>query len=87
MTRNENDPIWAAVVAAEDEFGEAAEDHARRETEKAIAAGDMLQTAIWDAAAHTLHTLHAINRTWARPRHGPLPRIDRNEPRSAETSG
>lgn len=67
----EKDPIWAAVLEAEDRHGEAAEDYARRKAEKATAYGDMLQAAIWDAAAHTLHVLHSINRTWARPRSPP----------------
>ncbi|WP_447756186.1 hypothetical protein [Sphingopyxis fribergensis] len=67
MTDKE-DPIWAAVLAAEDQFGEGAEDHARGEARMAVEAGDMPRAAVWDAAAHALHVLHAINRTWARPR-------------------
>lgn len=69
----ESDPIWAAVIAAEDMHGEAAEDHARREAGKAAAAGDMVQAAIWQAAADTLHMLHSINRQWARPRGASFP--------------
>ncbi|MDO9369475.1 MAG: hypothetical protein Q7T68_12980 [Sphingopyxis sp.] len=65
---SETDPIWDAVLAAEDQHGEGAEHYARAEAEKATASGDMLQAAIWDAAAHTLHVLHSINRTWAKPR-------------------
>lgn len=67
MTDKE-DPIWAAVLAAEDGHGEGAEDYARGEANTATEAGDMMQAAIWDAAAHALHVLHTINRTWARPR-------------------
>jgi len=62
------DPIWAAVLAAEDMHGDGAESHARREAAAATASGDMLNAAIWDAAAHALHVLHTINQTWARPR-------------------
>lgn len=69
---NTEDPIWAAVLTAEDEYGEGAEEHARSEARRAEEAGDQLQAAIWDAAAHALHVLHAINRTWARPRAAPL---------------
>lgn len=67
MTHDE-DPIWAAVLAAEDQWGEKAEEHAAKEACVATDAGDQLQAAIWDAAAHALHVLHSINRSWARPR-------------------
>lgn len=60
------DPIWSAVLAAEDAHGEGAEDHARSEAGKACRAGNMIDAAIWDAAAHALHVLHSINRTRAR---------------------
>ncbi|HEV7310944.1 hypothetical protein [Sphingopyxis sp.] len=76
MTIREEDSVWAAVFAAEDEHGEGAEEYARRERVKAIAAGDMRQAEIWEAAARSLHTLHTINRTWARPRGDLLPQID-----------
>lgn len=79
MTDNE-DPIWAAVLAAEDEYGEEAEPHARRQALLATAAGDISQAAVWDAVAQNLHILHSINRTWARPRDDPSarPAGDRN---------
>ncbi|MBA4306770.1 MAG: hypothetical protein C0429_08545 [Sphingopyxis sp.] len=84
MTTSEDDPVWAAVVAAEDEYGEGAEDHARRELAIAIAAGDMRQAVIWEAAAQSLHTFHTINRTWARSRGDLLPRIIPRNARSGE---
>lgn len=68
---SDEEAIWAAVLAAEDQHGEAAEDHARGEAEAARVSGDMPQAAIWDAAARTLHVLHSINRTRARSR--PVP--------------
>lgn len=67
MIDNE-DPIWAAVLSAEDNYGDDAEDYARSQANVATKSGDMLQAAVWDAAAHALHVLHSINRTWARPR-------------------
>ncbi|MGV3729838.1 MAG: hypothetical protein ACO1NN_03660 [Sphingopyxis sp.] len=87
MTTCDKDPIWAAVLAAEDAFGEAAEDHARTEAVRARAAGDKHQEAIWDAAAHMLHNLHTINQTWARPRASLLPRIDPHLPGKADLAG
>lgn len=65
MTRT--DAIWAAVIAAEDEYGEAAEAFARSEAAKATEAGDDERAAHWAEAAGELHTLHTINREWARP--------------------
>ena len=85
MTTSEDDPVWAAVVAAEVEYGEGAEEHARRELARAIAAGDMGQAEIWEAAAQSLHTFHSINRTWARSRGDLLPRIIPTKARSHET--
>lgn len=61
------DSVWAAVTAVEDEYGETAEAEARRQAEICAAAGDAVQAAIWEAAANNLHTLHTINRQWARP--------------------
>ena len=75
MTTSEDDPVWAAVVAAVVEYGEGAEDHARRELAKAIAAGDTRHAVIWEAAAQSLHTFHTINRTWVRSRGDLLPRV------------
>lgn len=69
----EGDPLWDAVIAAEDEFGEGAEEHARREAAKASECGDMALAEKWGAIADMLHTLHAINRQWARPRAAPAP--------------
>lgn len=65
---DEEDPIWAAVLAAEDQYGEEAETHARRNARLATDAGDLSQAAVWDAVAQNLHILHSINRTCARPR-------------------
>lgn len=62
------DPVWMAVMAAEDEHGERAEDFARTEAARASAAGDWKAAETWQAVAAELHTLHAINRRWARPR-------------------
>lgn len=87
MTTSDNDPVWTAALAAEDAFGEAAEDHARREAAKASAAGNADEAAIWDAAANMLHNLHTINRTWARPRASLLPRIDSRAAGQADMSG
>ncbi|WP_338424549.1 hypothetical protein [Sphingopyxis kveilinensis] len=87
MTICNEDPIWAAVLAAEDAFGEAAEDHARAEAARASAAGDSHQAAIWDAAAQMLHNLHTINQTWARPRASLLPRIEPHLPGEADAVG
>lgn len=64
----EADPVWNAVIAAEDEHGEGAEAHARREAERLAATGDEVQAAIWRAAADDLHILHTINRQRARRR-------------------
>ncbi|MBW8296407.1 hypothetical protein [Sphingopyxis sp.] len=68
----EEDPFWIAVVAAEDEHGEAAAAYARREADRCAAAGDVEQAEIWAAAANSLHILHAINRQWARSNRAPL---------------
>jgi biotin synthase-related radical SAM superfamily protein len=68
----EEDPVWIAVVAAEDEHGEAAEAYARREADRCAVAGDVAQAEIWAAAAKSLHILHAINRQWARSNRAPL---------------
>lgn len=87
MTTSDYDAIWAAVLAAEDAFGEAAEDHARREAAKANAAGNEHEAALWDAAAHMLHHLHTINRTWARPRASLLPCIDGRAAGQADMPG
>lgn len=67
MTR-ETDRVWTDVIAAEDEHGEGAEDFARREAAKAAASGDAEREQNWQTVADELHTLHAINRRWARPR-------------------
>lgn len=87
MTTSDNNPVWAAVLAAEDAFGEAAEDHARREAAKANAAGDADEAAMWAAAAHMLSNLHTINRTCARARASLLPRIDSRAAGQADMSG
>lgn len=65
MTRT--DAIWAAVMAAEDEHGEAAEAFARDEAAKASTAGDAERAKHWAETAEQLHALHTINRRWARP--------------------
>lgn len=65
MTRT--DAIWTTVMAAEDKHGEAAEAFARDEAAKATEAGDTERAAHWADAADELHTLHTINRQWARP--------------------
>ncbi|KTE20049.1 hypothetical protein ATE67_11695 [Sphingopyxis sp. H050] len=55
------DPIWTAVIAAEDVHGEGSEHHARSEAGTACRTGDMRKAAIWHAAADDLHLLHSIN--------------------------
>lgn len=65
---DKDDPIWAAVLAAEDQFGEDAESYARGQSRQATEVGDLGLAAVWDAAADKLNILHSINRTWARPR-------------------
>lgn len=67
------DLVWAAVIAAEDEHGEKAEDFARAEAVKAAAAGDAAGAKNWETIADELHILHTINRRWARPRGDVLP--------------
>ena len=67
MTR-ETDRVWTDVIAAEDEHGEGAEDFARREAAKAGASRGGERGQNWQTVADGLHTLHAINRCWARPR-------------------
>ncbi|HET6523166.1 hypothetical protein [Sphingopyxis sp.] len=59
--------IWPAVIAAEDEYGEGAEEYARREARIAAAAGMANEARRWLAVADELHTLHSINQRWARP--------------------
>lgn len=66
-----SEKVWAAMLAAEDAHGEAAERHARSEAALARTAGDDDLARIWDDAASELHTLHTINRTWARPKTPP----------------
>lgn len=76
-----SDSIWRAVIAAEDEHGEGAEDFARREAQRAAAAGMTEEASRWLVVADELHTLHSINQRWARPRGetrpaiGALPRV------------
>lgn len=67
------DPVWATVISAEDGYGEAAEDHARREAARWAAAGDLAQAAVWEAAANNLHVLHSINPRRTRLREIPMP--------------
>jgi hypothetical protein len=67
------DNIWAAMIAAEDAHGEAAESFARGEAKRAEAAGNSQEAAEWNLVADELHILHLINRQWARPRSTPRP--------------
>lgn len=60
------DPIWNAVLAAEDAHGDAAEVYARGEAAKATMRGDIEGAAHWCGIAEELNTLHAINFKWAR---------------------
>lgn len=62
-----DDPVWTAVIAAEDAHGEDSENHARCEAGKACRTGHMRDAAIWDAAADDLHSLHSINQIVIRP--------------------
>lgn len=80
-------PRAIPAISFEDLFGEGAEEHARRETVEAMAAGDIQQAAVWEAAAQTLHTLHIINWIWARPRGDLLPRFDPTNARSPDIPG
>lgn len=57
-----------AVIAAEDEHGERAEEFARTEAARALAAGDVEIAEKWRAVAGELHIFHTINRRWARAR-------------------
>lgn len=71
MTRT-TDLVWAAVIAAEDEYGERAEEFARGEAVRAAGAGDIEAERHWKTVADELHKFHTINRQWARPqREGP----------------
>ena len=58
---NDKALIWQAVLAADEERGEAAEAHARAHATRAAAAGDAAQAALWQATAEALLTLHSIN--------------------------
>ena len=62
MTTLLSDAIWMAVIAAEHAHGEGAESYARDRASMARRDGDMPISEIWDQAANTLHSLHAINR-------------------------
>lgn len=63
---------WAALVKAEDGYGEGAEAHALAMAAAARKQGDETQAHIWDAAAGELHILHNINKQWAKPRERPF---------------
>jgi len=76
------DAVWVAVIAAEDEHGEKAEDFARAEAVKAAAAGDAEGANSWATVADELHILHTINRRWARPRGDVLPTVAPHERRA-----
>jgi len=57
----DNALIWQAVLAADEEHGEAAEAHALANAARAAAEGDAAQAALWQATAEALQTLHTIN--------------------------
>lgn len=63
---------WAALVEAEDGYGEGAEAHALAMAAAARRQGDEKQADIWAAAAGELHILHNMNKQWARPRDRPF---------------
>jgi hypothetical protein len=63
---------WAALVEAEDGYGEGAEAHALSMAAAARSQGDDKQAHIWAAAADELHILHNINKQWAQPRDRPF---------------
>ncbi|GGJ47702.1 hypothetical protein CDQ92_08795 [Sphingopyxis bauzanensis] len=56
---NDKALIWQAVLAADEDHGEAAEAHAH--ATRAAAEGDAAQAALWQATAEALLTLHTIN--------------------------
>lgn len=62
------DNIWAAMIAAEDAYGEGAEAFAREKVVEAVAGGDPQSASEWNLVADELHILHSINCQWARPR-------------------
>lgn len=66
------DDTWAALVEAEDSYGEGAETHALARAAAARQQGDEKQAHIWAAAANELHILHNINKQWAKPRARPF---------------
>ncbi len=66
MTRA-TDPIWMAVIAAEDEHGERAEEFARC-TEAASLGAERCRDCEWRAVAGELHIFHTINRRFERGR-------------------
>lgn len=57
----DNALLWQTVLAADDEYGEAAEAHALTNAALAEAWGDAAQAALWQAAAEALQTLYQIN--------------------------
>lgn|GEM_PF-6670147 len=63
---------WAALVEAEDLYGEGAEAHALAMAASARKQRDYRRAHVWAAAAAELHILHNINRQWARPRGRPF---------------
>lgn len=63
---------WAALVEAEDSYGEGAEAYALAMAVAARSQGDPKQARIWAAAADELHILHSINKQWAQPRDRPF---------------
>lgn len=85
MTRT--DAVWAAVIGAEDEHGEAAEAFARGEAAQATEAGDAELAAHWAQVAGELHTLHTINREWARPGQRPTSKVSATSPAASRVPG
>lgn len=75
MTACDSEAVWRAVIEAEDAHGEEAEAFARARAAAAREARDAALVGFWKDVASELHILHTINRTWARPRGGPLPEV------------
>jgi hypothetical protein len=67
-----SEAVWNAVVEAEDAKGEAAEAYALELADDARAKGNAALAAHWEEVASELHTLHRINRKWARLRPRPF---------------